>query len=64
MRAIAGKAIEAILNVSGVPDLAHLAVVDDVDTGLDLARHHRSPFLPHCTIESRAICEFAAVLGV
>ncbi len=38
-RRIAGEAGEAIRDVGRVADLAHLAVADDVDAGLDLAAH-------------------------
>ena len=38
-RRVAGEPGEAVLDVGGVADLAHLAVAHDVDAGLDLPAH-------------------------
>ena len=42
----------AVLDIGGVADLAHLAVTDDIDTGLDLARDHLVHRIAHAGVKS------------
>ena len=62
-RAVAGEAVEAVLDIGGIADLAHLAVGDHVHPGVDLLAHHVRDGAFHAGVERAPVGERAVLLG-
>ena len=62
--ALSAEAAQPVLHVGGVARLAHLAVVDEIDAGLDLTTHHRGHRGPDAGVERGGIHRHALLLGV
>ena len=60
----AAEAGEPVLDVGGIARLRHLAVVDEIDAGLDLLAHHLGDRRAHARRQRRAIDRHALLLGV
>ena len=60
----AAEAREPVLDVGGVARLRHLAVVDEVDAGLDLLPHDLGHRLAHALAECGRLDRHALLLGV
>src|SRR5260370_360985 len=61
--AVAAEAVEPVLDVGGVARLAHLAVIDDVDAGLDLLLDDRRDRVADARFERRRVDRDAFLLG-
>ena len=62
--ALSAEAAQPVLHVGGVARLAHLAVVDEIDAGLDLLTHHLGHRGPECGVERGGVDRHALFLGV
>jgi hypothetical protein len=61
-RGISFKACQPVADVSGIADLAHLAVADDVDSNIGLLPNHIGDGGLHHIVKHAGLVGFASIL--